>query len=347
MAKNFVALYRWLVPGWLRWGEGDGILKSISQLIDEYVLRLRDGITRRFPSYAAAALDDDALALIGRDRGIIRGRNETAAHYAARLVEWRYPRGHRVRGSAFALLTQISEYFGGVQCWTIDANGTRHGRGPTGDEYFDYGHPWTWDDRPPSEWSRFWIVIDGSSFAAAHPDFGDPDLWGGALGTPGYTVGQTGVAFEDVQALRRLMSGRAWRPAGTQPMWVIVTLAPILGPFASPFDASFDDTFGDAPQLPTPDASWARWSKDAEGTRIASRSALYRYWSLDPDHTSYYAGDPSKYPQDIAVAGAGSYSGSLSNWPAAIMLAGGAEYAGSSSNYPAYIRLLDDGDPAP
>jgi hypothetical protein len=326
MAKNFVQLYRWLVPGWLRWGEGDGVLLSLSQLLDEYTMRLRDGIARRFPSYAADANDDVALAMIGKDRGIIRGRSETTEHYAARLVEWRYPRGHRVRGSAFALLTQISEYFGGVQCWTVDANGTRHARSAAGEEYFDYGSAWDWDDRPDEEVYRFWVVLDGSSFAGEQPDFGDPTLWADAGGT----IGQTGVAAEDVRAMRRLMTGRAWRPAGTQPMWVIVTLTPILGT-----------------TLPAPDATWKNWSRNVGGTQVATRSPLYRYWSLDPEHTSQYAGDPDNYPQEMEVAGLGSYSGSLDNFPATITLAGGVGYAGNPNSFPAYITLPDDGSPAP
>src|SRR6187455_2560539 len=109
MARTFRQLFRWLVPSWLA-GEGattedepaehhDGekVLLSLAVIKDAWLESLRQGLNARFPSRGP----ETALALIGRDHGIVRGRDETAAHYAERLIAWRYPRGHRVRGSAY------------------------------------------------------------------------------------------------------------------------------------------------------------------------------------------------------------------------------------------------------
>ena len=108
-----------MVPAWLYSGDGGLVLQSLAQLQDDYAARARAALEMRFPSRAA----DDALAELGRDRAIPRGRTETSAHYAARLIAWRYPRGHRTRGSAFALLEQVSEYFGGILAKTRDVAG--------------------------------------------------------------------------------------------------------------------------------------------------------------------------------------------------------------------------------
>src|SRR6187549_1469002 len=104
------SIYKFLVPSWLSAGDGGLVLDTLTDQIDDSVEKMRESLVARFPTYA----QDDALTLIGQDRLIPRGRAETSEHYAQRLIAWRYPRGHRVRGSAFALLNQVSEYFGGI-----------------------------------------------------------------------------------------------------------------------------------------------------------------------------------------------------------------------------------------
>lgn len=234
MANRFRTLYRHLVPGWLL-GEGpetedndqrDGekVLYSLSLMLDAISERLRLGLLARFPSYA----ENDALNLIGRNRGIPRGRSESRDHYAARLRAWRYPRGHRARGSAFALLEQVSEYFGGCRCYTIDVKGNKHERAADGTESYSYGNPWNWD----GVWSsgqprtRFWIVVDlstaDSSFTE-YPPIGDAS-WAVPVGSLERTC-IDGLTYSDGRALRRLVEPpRAWKPAGTRAEYVIYSL---------------------------------------------------------------------------------------------------------------------------
>jgi hypothetical protein len=298
MATNFRGLYKYMVPSWLYEGEGEIVLHSLSLILDAATQRMRDGLTARFPVYAG----DSALALIGRDRGIPRGRAETVAHYAARLTAWRYPRGHRTRGSAFALLEQVSEYFGGIGCWTIDANLNRHVRTADGTEAYSYGYPWEWDTQPASNWSRFWLVVDGPAMPA------DP-------------------VFEDVRAIRALFYGAIpWRPAGTQPEWMIL-----------------QDAFGDI-VIPAGD-DWSRWSVNVAGAQLPLRWYGNRYWSLDPEHNNEYAGNPANFAAETLMADGTTYAGGdPTSFPASATLPSGATYAGDPTSFPVLVRLVDDGD---
>lgn len=324
MALNFRNTLLRIVPHWLSADEGGKVLHVLGLLVDASAERLRQGLDARFPSRTGPS----ALALIGQDRGIQRGRSETDAHYAARLKAWRYPRGHRVRGSAFALLEQISEYWGAIADWVIDANGTRHDRSAAGVESYSYGNSWTWDSL--TGLARFWVCVDGSSAFLEHPDFGDANLFGGSLGTGGaYVWGMTGWTYDDTRAMRRLLTGRAWRPSGTQPEWLIVSL-----------DGS----------EPAPDATWERWSKnsagagDQVGTQVAARSADFRYISLAPAHNNTYAGDERNFPASVTLCDASTSAGDDS-WVASTTLPNGSTSTGDDS-WVTSVQLIDDGEGA-
>jgi hypothetical protein len=236
MASRFRLLYPWMIPGWLYSGDGGKVVHALATVVDAVVERTAQGRDQRFPSRA----NESALAELGYDRGLVRGRSESASGFAARLPTWRYPRGHRVRGSAFALLEQIATYLGGVvTSWTIDASGTRHDRASDGNESYSYGNAWTWDSVAASEWGRFWVNVYSPSLTAQE-GFG-ATLWGGSLGAPEHALGISGMTEYDANALRGLMRGRhPWRPAGTTGQWLVV---------------STDGT------EPSPDATWARWGK--------------------------------------------------------------------------------------
>lgn len=299
-SRRFRDLVRWLVPAWFNRDDQEKVNYVQALLCDAHTQRLRDGVTARFPSYAGAS----ALALLGRDRGIMRGRSETDAHYAERLKAWRFPRGHKVRGSAFALLRQVSEYWGGLPCWAIDASGNRHDLAADGTETYSYGNSWTWDG--VSGWARFWIGLDvtgqPSQFSWDVSDYGDS------------------------AAMRRLLTGRAWRPAGTQPEWLVVT---------------FDGT------TPTPDATWAHWSQNVAGTQTATRDADYRYWSLDPAWNNMYAGDPTNFPDDTYIADGSVEGGDPASFPSsAVLPRSGTATAGDPASFPTSVQLVDDGDPS-
>jgi hypothetical protein len=263
MAKNFRTAFRHLVPGWLSEGDGGKVLYSLAVIKDVYVQRLRDGIKSRFPSYAGKS----AQRLIGQDRGILRGRTETNEHYAARLRAWRYPRGHRVRGNAFALLEQVTEYFGGCYCYTVDVKGNWHTfndpNAPTQTEH-GTGYAWDWDSAKPGgaglytpgdPWARFWLVVDlttADSTFSEHAAIADPECW--RVGDLSTTVGIKGMSPEDGQAIKSLVrSPFTWKPAGTKSEYVIYMTEP--------------------GSSPVPDGTWynrrGRLAASADGFRFA------------------------------------------------------------------------------
>jgi hypothetical protein len=312
MAKNFRQLFKWLVPSWLSTGDGEKVLHTLAMLKDAHLERVRQGLEARFPSRAHAS----ALLLLGQDRGIPRGRDETNAHYAQRLIRWRWPAGHRVRGNSFALLEQYSEYFGGVDGDVIDVKGNKRERTAEGEISYSYGNAWDWDGEGASPaWARFWVVLDGTELVEAQDDYGE-------------TYGQTGVSAEDVEALRRMMRPpRPWKCAGTRAEWIIVSL-----------DGSD----------PEPDGTWLTWSQNVAGVQTPTRSSAHRYWSLAPTVNNVYAGNPDNYPEEfISLSGGPNFGGNPDNFPATITLTDGSTYAGNPDNFPTSFQLVDDGDPTP
>jgi hypothetical protein len=315
MARSLRSLRRFYLPGWALSDEADGALTyALSALIDVSVQRLRSGLEARFPSRAGAS----AQALIGTDRFIARGRDETNEHYAARLRAWRYPRGHRVRGNVFALLEQISEYFGGLALWGIDRSGNRRVRALDGAESYSYAYAWTWDTGAASDWARQWIVIDGSAAFDAQPDLDDPLLWGGALGNTDYCIGIGASSYYDWRAIIALTRGQhRWLPAGTQGEWIIVSL-----------DGS----------TPAPDATWVKWGKLDGTDYVAARSSACRYVAIR-DVLREYAGD-ADWANSVTTFD--TWTGDSTDFPALITMPDGSYYAGTAA-FPATITLPDDG----
>jgi hypothetical protein len=262
MAKTFQSVFRFMLPSWITNGDGGKVWAAITNVIDDNILAMRESLYAQLPSKA----QPDALEKIGVDRALPRGKTETTAHYVARLRGWRFPFGHRVRGSDYGLLDQLRQYFGGADrdgiaqssmfSYTMDQKGSRGQIRPTGDLQFDYGFGWDWDGAGVfPNWARFWVILDRIPGVTRGPTIGDPTLWGGAVGpaSRGYTIGQAGVTPDDIAAIRNLVLGPSpWKPAGTRAEWVIV---------------SFNGAF------PVPTGDWQNH---------AARNPAFRYWSLLP-----------------------------------------------------------------
>jgi hypothetical protein len=246
-----------LVPAWLYADDGGKVLHAIATLIDASVQLDRDRTEVRFPRRASPS----ANKLTGQDRGIQRGRTESAAHYAERLIGWRYPRGHRVRGSAWALLEQVSEYFGGLKCSTIDVSGNRYTWTADGTESQTTGTAWVWDTIPTTSWARFWITLYSlpTGPLTAQRALTDPLVWSDG------TIGVRGMTAQDASAIRNLFNRSPqtvpWNPGGTTPEWVII---------------GFDGTTELAPT-----SSYDRWSLPVAGTQTAVRNPAFRYFALN------------------------------------------------------------------
>ena len=262
MAVRFRTLFYSLAPSWLTTGEGEQVLYSLATMLDTFVERTRLGLIARWPGYDPPP---DALAAMARDRGKIRGINESSATLQARLIPWLDDL--KKKGSAFQMIREIRAYLG-IPCmvrtvdergnwFTIDENGVQS-------YLLDQGN-WNWDgSTPPTKRGRFWVIIyppDSSNTPfAPGPTWADPSLWGGAWGTDGYTWGTTATP-DQVQSIRSIV--RDWKPAGTKCSHIIIA-----------FDtASFDPTGGGLP-----DGTWGKHYKIVAGVAVKARLDTARYW---------------------------------------------------------------------
>lgn len=275
MARPTRPLIRKLGPGWLVKDEvqpdptappietDSRVLYSLAGVGDAMLERTRLGVRARFPGGGAPA---DALPYIGRDRLIIRGPDEAQAAYELRLQ--RYLDDHRVRGNPWALMEQIRGYCSphAVKVRTVDEHGNWRFIDSDGTRSRSLGDDWDWDGSALADtWGRFWLIIEpagGTLPWAPGPDIGDVDLWDGAIGTPGFTIGTTATP-NDVASVRSIV--KAWKRAGVKCVHVIVSFR------SSQFVPSSSDNPDGSP-------SWANYSINSGGTQVAVRDPWGRYW---------------------------------------------------------------------
>jgi hypothetical protein len=347
--QRFRRIYKFLVPSWLSsdeldGGEGEGgrVLVSLAAIKDAFIERVRQGLEARMPTRAGAS----ANKLTAGDRGIMRGKAETDDQFEARLLAWRLPRTHRVRGNAYEALAQIWHYFRNTSVTTdscdvrsVDAHGVSfHRFGDGSDTRDDIVGGFEWD---PSEdhdvyFSRFWIILRNANDLGIEeqPDFGDAALWGGTLdGT--YTIGQTNVTPGDVLNIRSLFQERNWHPGHTSPEWFILGFG--VGNFTDGLLSTH-----------------LHWSEPvAEGADIVQRAArqrAFRYWSLNPTENNTYTGDPTRFCDltemvDTVEGGSSEYGGDATVTTAwdPVTLPNGEVYQGNPARFPIDVLLLDDG----
>lgn len=249
---NLGKLIRFLGPKWLTRDKDVGpakvetdsrVLYTMALYYDATVDRIERGIKQRFPGGGAAA---DALPYIGRDRNIIRGPAQSRASWELQLIrawdDW------QLAGIAWSLLEQRRAFLSpfAMRLATVDVHAKWSIIGADGARSVEKATAWNWDTLN-SRWWRFWTVIDMTGFEPWEPSppWGDPDLWGGAWGTPGYTWGSTATP-DDIAGLRRIV--RTWKPEGTFCEFIVIV---------------FDNTSGafepDATAPPAPDGDWHLW----------------------------------------------------------------------------------------
>lgn len=252
MARWRHSFYK-LVPSWLSSGDGEKVLYTIGRLTDGFIERARQSLTARFPTYVGP----DGLALLGDERGIIKGRDENLAGYARRLRGWRGRQGHQVRGNPYAMLRQVWNYFGGMKCQEVDNSGNVFTTLRDGTESATHGGSWSWDE--DTSWWRFWLKLvpaPDQGISGWGPLSGMP--WGASLQPGrGLTIGQRGVSVGDCRTVRNLFRGdHPWKMAGTKPEWLVLVLG--------------ED------EAHAPDGTWRYWTQDG----VPQRYAGWRYWRL-------------------------------------------------------------------
>lgn len=269
---TFRTIRRLLGPPWLTTGEAGLVGYSLDLLKDAFVERVRLGLLVRFPFQGpdGTTAPPDALAAIGRARGVRRGLNESAASYANRCLRWLDDR--KTQGSPFALMQKLAEYTGpGCKFRTVDTRGNWYTREVDGStSYVLKRANWEWDDHPvdiPSgknRWSRFWVFIyPPATLWTPQPfDWGDvagPD-WGDPVDTWGTTA--TGDQVKTIQAIVN-----EWKPAGTRCVNIIIAFDP----------ASFDPAAAvDDPGMPN--GQWEFDGRVVGGVMVPARLDTARYW---------------------------------------------------------------------
>ena len=249
-------------PPWLAVGDGARLLDTMGAMIDAHVDWTRHGLRARWPSYGTA----DSQAAIGRDRRIIRGFAESSDAYAARLRGWLD--SWLLAGNPFEILRQIKGYLSpfelrarivnnGGSWYTIQADGSR--------EFVLGAANWDWDSETlaGNNWSRFWVILyPPTTLFDRLPNLDDPALWGGALNTPGYTIGSTATP-EQVASIRQIVND--WKDEKSRCQSIIVSFD----------DALFDPADAGAPN---PEGWYGNASRVISGVRTATRSGDAIYW---------------------------------------------------------------------
>lgn len=138
-------------PSWLQLGLNQKILYSLTVIVDTLGDALVQGIKSRYPGL----VDSSTLGLIGSERRIRRGVNESDEVYAERLTH--YWQAHRTRGSGYSLLEQVGlRYSYAFPAELLYRNTRRY--------TLDTSGAITWDDVPtwnpdpyPERWARWWL----------------------------------------------------------------------------------------------------------------------------------------------------------------------------------------------
>lgn len=240
--RTFRTVWRSLIPGNFQKGEGE-LVQYVQGLVeDAFAETARQTAALMFPSVCPS----DALDKLGADRAIPRGFAEPETSYRQRLIAWRFPRGHRIRGNAVGLLEQIAAVFGGAcDVQTIDARGTRYTWGEDGTSTVERGVTWDWDGEALTpNWARFWLVlkIDG---AKRHDTWDNTEAAGttwDAAEESGTAWAGVGFHYGQIKAIRRLAQvGRlSWTPAGRRPNTLVI--------------------YFEGETYPAPDGTWDDWS---------------------------------------------------------------------------------------
>lgn len=245
-------------PQFLGRGLGERLVYLLTLPMDGVMQWAWEGIKARFPEEAPP----DALGPIGRDRRIVRGRDESDESYIARLLIWLD--SWRAAGNAWSVLDQVAGYFAPTppRLRIVTNSGMWFTRESDGARSWLIASPNNFDwDGDTASWSRFWLVIyadpltDGGEWGDNVREWGD----GGTIGTSA-TPG-------DVAIIRQIV--QTWKGAHSRCEWIIVALDP----------ESFDpEAAAGAPGMP--DGTWGTWAIADPSTGIyePTRLTTARYW---------------------------------------------------------------------
>lgn len=260
------------VPNWFanRLGKNVGfrVLWVIALICDAFIQAAIEGFRAALPGVGT----DTALPYIGYGRGIIQGRAESNASYAARLANYRATWAKA--GSAAGLAAQLQSYLGGATVVRIiDRSGLFVTCDATGAITFATDATWNWDGSStnPQGWSDIWIVVYPDPAYGVYTSLTDPAwlaAWGVTSGNqPG--IGQK-VLQDQVGAILQIV--RTWKGAHTYVQAIIW---------------STDTTLfvpGSLGAAGNPDGTWGNWCYGKTSAPSVVKRTLHtsngdvRYW---------------------------------------------------------------------
>lgn len=188
-------------------------LWAIALHADALVDACAEGVKIRFPLFYSA----ETLPVIGRQRRIRRGPNESDEVYGTRLHRWWDD--HKRRGGPYAMLAQIRAYFDPVafRVQLVYRSGRRYTMPIDGEIVRD---DIVWEpDNVPEKWARWWLFYDWPTAVLEDGLWDEPGTWndGG--------VWDSGLTPAEVADLRAVP--REWNAA--HPYGTIVLFAPNTG----------------------------------------------------------------------------------------------------------------------
>lgn len=247
-------------PRLLTWKAVRMVYSFIGVQLDALAEAAHQAVHVRFPE----TCPEDALLFHSRDRGIMRGPNESSATFRQRLLLW-LDAWHGA-GVGKPMLDQIAGYIlpatARIRVWT--QQGVVYTREIDGAFTVERVDPmaWNWDNQV-DYWARFWVVIYSvgpSAPWAREPVFGTPGHLIGERVPMGGSIGSTATVSE-VQGIRSIVA--QWKPAGALCPYIIVS-----------FDAAaFAPTDGSPP---LPDGTWGNYWDSV--TQTAGRDKRGIYW---------------------------------------------------------------------
>ncbi len=261
-ARGFRDSLQAYVPAWMSNRPGLNttfkMLYALALPLDVLLEGLTEGMQAKFPGYAGP----DALAYIGRSRGITRGEAETNPSYTARLLAWIDTWGNA--GSDALLAQLIQGYLANNPVVRIVA---RSGQTVTANQDGTTSiatMAWNWDGISNPErstfWSDIWIIV----YPCEWPITGTAltslaSIWGTAT-PPGNGHAVSGASVDGVLGLVA-----AWKGAHTYVRAIVW---------------SYDSTLfvPGSPVAGDPDGTWGNWAKTVSGNQVAARNPSCRYW---------------------------------------------------------------------
>lgn len=252
-------------PRWLQGFWGSRLLYAIGVVFDALIDWASYAVHLRYASWCASHLPD-ALAMHGRNRGIVRGFEEPAVPYAARLQRWIQDR--KRKGNLYTTMDQLAGYLTryDVTIRCVNLNGAWLTRLPDGTREYHRASPsnWNWDPHT-DEWSRYWVIIYPPIDLWVDEGYFDSDEYFGDGGQIGSTITQ-----DQADSLRAIVL--AWNPPHACPSHIILAL-----------DSESFDPAG-APGAPLPTVDWETWADyDGSDNAYSTRLDTGRYCTgIDP-----------------------------------------------------------------